>query len=144
MKKEVKANSIETRITPNTKIVLKQFFKECKHIVNEEIDMPKELVNKTEKEIKEKYIDWEVIEFSNEKVVLYKEIDDRFKKEAEEREKERLKREAEEKERERIRKEEQDRIRKEAEEKEKQRKAEENLYENRRWWNYLIIRWYKG
>jgi len=73
------ANSSEERITPNSLMILKRYYTECEHTINEYIDIPTDLINLTEKELKEKYPTWEVIGFSSGEVTLYKEIEDTCK-----------------------------------------------------------------
>ena len=71
-----KVNSIEERISPNCLITLKKYYKKCEHTINEYLDVTQDLVNLTEKELKNKYKDWEIIGFSKNEVVLYREIDE--------------------------------------------------------------------
>jgi len=73
------ANSSEERITPNSLMILKRYYTECEHTINEYIDIPTDLINLTEIELKEKYPTWEVIGFSSGEVTLYKEIEDTCK-----------------------------------------------------------------
>lgn len=64
------------KVTPNTKIVFETIYNKCNHKdVKEEI-ASKEIVNFNEQELKNKYKDYEIKQFSVEKVILYKEIDE--------------------------------------------------------------------
>lgn len=74
-----KVNSSEERITPNSLMILKKYYTECGHTVKEYIDIPSELINLNEEELKEKYPTWEIIGFSSSEVTLYKEIDENCK-----------------------------------------------------------------
>lgn len=69
------ANSSEERISPNSFITLKKHYKKCNHIINEYIEVPEKLVNMTEEELKEEYKDWEIKNFSNTQITLYKEFE---------------------------------------------------------------------
>lgn len=68
-------NVKEEKITANTEMILKKYYKKCEHTLNEVVELPVELVNMTEKELQEQYKDWEVIGFSQNKIILYKELD---------------------------------------------------------------------
>ena len=65
----------EEKTTPNTLLRFKTFYKKCEHtaIVNEEIS--EKFVNKTERELRESYKDWQIQKFSAKQVELYKEAD---------------------------------------------------------------------
>jgi len=74
-----KANSSEERITPNSLMILKKYYTECGHTINEYIDIPTELINLNEEELQEKYPNWEIIGFSSSEITLYKEIKENCK-----------------------------------------------------------------
>lgn len=62
--------------TPNTKIIEKKYYKDCDHLVEEENKINTNLVNKDESEIQTQYIGWEIQKFSQNEVVVYKEVND--------------------------------------------------------------------
>ena len=68
-------NTEEEKISPNCKLTLTKYYKGCKDKINEYLSVPQELVNSTEKELQERYKDWEIKEFSSNQVVLYKEFE---------------------------------------------------------------------
>lgn len=68
--------STEEKISANSQLILKKYYAKCEHTINEYVEMPEELVNMTEEELKLEYSDWEVIGFEPNKVTLYKEFDD--------------------------------------------------------------------
>ena len=68
--------STEEKISANSQLILKKYYAKCEHTINEYVEMPEELVNMTEEELKLEYPDWEVIGFEPNKVTLYKEFDD--------------------------------------------------------------------
>ena len=79
-KNEVQANealptiSKNIKILPNTNLGLKRKHIKCNHISLEFVDLPKELINKTEDEVKTLYKEWKIEEFFENKVILYKEV----------------------------------------------------------------------
>lgn len=64
----------EEKITANTNLILRKYYLDCNHIISKEVELPEELINQTEDEIKENYSDWEIEEFSNNQVTLSKKI----------------------------------------------------------------------
>lgn len=63
------------KISPYAKLVVEKYFKKCKHTTVDIIDVPKELVNLTEEELKQKYNKWEIKSFDNKEISIYREID---------------------------------------------------------------------
>ena len=72
----------ETKLSPYAKMVIEKKFIKCGHSTVEVIDIPTELINMTEKEIQEKYKNWEIRLFNSNEVSLFREIvancDDHF------------------------------------------------------------------
>lgn len=68
--------STEEKLSANAILILKKYYQKCEHTINEYVELPKELVNMTEKEVQAEYNDWEVIGFEKGKLTLYKEFDD--------------------------------------------------------------------
>ena len=73
--KTITTNTEEEKISPNCKLILSKYYKECKDKINEYLTIPTELVNCTEKQLQERYKDWEIKTFSSNQIILYKEID---------------------------------------------------------------------
>lgn len=72
--KETSSN--EEKIGPNTKLIEKKYYNECGHIVENKISVSEELVNKTKSEFQIEYIGWEIQKFTENEVIVYKEIND--------------------------------------------------------------------
>lgn len=68
--------SKEEKISTNSQLILKKYFKKCDHTINEYVEMPQELVNLTKEEAQKQYLEWKIIGFEPNKVTLYKEFDD--------------------------------------------------------------------
>lgn len=69
-------NNEEVKTTPNTKIIKQIYYKKCNHLIESNETVLEEEVNLSQDKIKEKYGDWEVQEFTKDKVILYKESED--------------------------------------------------------------------
>lgn len=65
----------EDKVSPNATLILKTNHKECGHTTKEEVDVPVEIVNKNQKEVSQIYPQWEVIGFSPDEIVLYREVE---------------------------------------------------------------------
>lgn len=68
----VETASTENNISPNAMLVEKIYYEACDHLIRKNLDIPEELVNKTEKDVEEEYPEWEIEEFSPTRIVLYK------------------------------------------------------------------------
>ena len=71
----LETNSSEEKISPNSSITYKTYYKGCGHTKEEYNNMPQELINCTKSEIEEKYTEWQVEKFASNEVVLYREVD---------------------------------------------------------------------
>ncbi len=71
----LETNSSEEKISPNSSITYKTYYKGCGHTKEEYNNMPQELINCTKSDIEEKYTDWQIEKFSSNEVILYKEVD---------------------------------------------------------------------
>ena len=69
-------SAAEEKLAANAILILKKYYEQCDHTINEYVELPQELVNLTEKEVKAEYADWEVIGFEKGKLTLYKEFED--------------------------------------------------------------------
>ena len=65
----------EDEVSPNAMLILKTNHKECGHTTKEEVDVPPEIVNKNKVEVSQIYPQWEVIGFSPDEIVLYREVE---------------------------------------------------------------------
>lgn len=65
----------ETKLSPYAKMIIEKKFTKCGHSTVEVIDIPDELINMTEREIMDKYKNWEIRSFNSKEVSLYREIE---------------------------------------------------------------------
>lgn len=70
------ANAEDEKVSPNATLILKKYYKKCKHSIEDKIELPKELINKTKEELQNEYSKWEIEEFSAEKIILKQEYDE--------------------------------------------------------------------
>ena len=71
---EIETNSQEEKISPNCLLILKKYFEECNHTIKEYLDVPQELVNGTEEDLKKEYPYWQIEKYSSNELILYKEF----------------------------------------------------------------------
>lgn len=74
VQEEVVTNSQEEKISPNCLLILKKYYDECNHTINEYVDVPQDLVNGTEEDLKKEYPYWQIEKYSNNEIILYKEF----------------------------------------------------------------------
>lgn len=67
--------TIEEKISYDANLILKKYYNECGHCKLNSVELPKEFVNLTKKEIEESYPEWKVEEFSPKNVVIAQSID---------------------------------------------------------------------
>ena len=68
-------NSSDEKISSNSQLILKKYYKECGHTINEYVEMLPELVNLTEGEVIDKFQDWNLVKFTTKEVTLRKEFE---------------------------------------------------------------------
>ncbi len=70
----IETASLENAISPNAVIIKKTYYKACDHLIRKVEEIPEELVNKTENDIKKLYADWELEEYTPTQITLYKSV----------------------------------------------------------------------
>lgn len=72
----IKTSALEDKINPNTKIIEKIYYEDCGHI-KENVKKPDEkFINMNKKQFQAEYMNWEIQKFTNNEVVVYKEVYD--------------------------------------------------------------------
>ena len=71
----VPTSIVNTNISPNAIIIEKRYYKDCDHLIREVVDIPQNLINKTEEDVKKSYLGWNLEGYSPTEIVLYKEFD---------------------------------------------------------------------
>lgn len=70
------ANSSEEKISPNAKMTIKKIYNLCGHSINEEVELPQELVNMTKEQLEKEYSEWKIEKFSENEIILSKEYEE--------------------------------------------------------------------
>lgn len=68
-------SSSDEKVSSNSALILKKYYKECGHTINEYVEILPELINMTQDEVQDKFQDWDLIGFSNREVTLLKEFE---------------------------------------------------------------------
>ena len=68
----IETSNTENNISPNAMIIEKTYYESCDHLIRKNIDVPEELVNKTEEDLKEYFPEWKIEEYSPTQIILYK------------------------------------------------------------------------
>ena len=72
---DLEASSAETKVSPNADLIIKKKHIDCGHVTEDLVEIPTEMVNKTQEEIEEMYSDFDIEAFSRDEVILYKEVE---------------------------------------------------------------------
>lgn len=70
---EIEASEIETKISPNAKLIIKKYYKECGHTSEEIKTVTNDMVNKNKEEMEKLYPDYNIEKFLNNEIILKKE-----------------------------------------------------------------------
>lgn len=65
---------VEEKVSPNATLIIKKHYSECGHTTKDYAEIPAELVNLKEEEVKNQLSDWELKGFSASEVVILKEL----------------------------------------------------------------------
>ncbi len=72
----MQTNAEEEKVSPNCSFTKKIYYDKCGHTVSNYLELPKDLVNLTKEEVKEKYQGYQIEEFDSNKIVLFKQVND--------------------------------------------------------------------
>ena len=70
---EIEVSEIETKISPNAKLIIKKYYKECGHTAEEIKTVTNDMVNKNKEEMEKLYPDYNIEKFLNNEIILKKE-----------------------------------------------------------------------
>ncbi len=69
------ASTADEKVSPDCKIILRKMYNKCNHIIDEQVELPQEIVNMNKEQLEKEYVNWKVESFSPNEVILYKEVD---------------------------------------------------------------------
>lgn len=69
---DIVSTTLEEKITPNTNFIIEKEYEKCGHVVKEEVEAPRECINKTKNEVEQEYKGWNIKKFSNDEVIISK------------------------------------------------------------------------
>lgn len=67
-------STIDEKVSPNATLVIKKYYKDCGHTTKDYAEIPAELVNMNEDEVKNNLPEWEIKGFSPDEIVIFKEV----------------------------------------------------------------------
>ena len=68
----IQATTNKTKTTPNTEVIYEVFYSQCNHIETKNEEIKREDVNQDREYFEDKYKDWQIRSFSEDKIELYK------------------------------------------------------------------------
>lgn len=73
----VQTSANEEKVSPNASFIFETLYQKCGYTEISENVVPYGIVNLTESEVQEKYKDWDIREFSEKEIILYRVVDKR-------------------------------------------------------------------
>ena len=70
----IETSAQENLVSPNAIIIKKTYYESCDHLIRKVEEIPENLVNKTEQDIKAEFPDWNLEEYSLTQITLYKSV----------------------------------------------------------------------
>ena len=70
---EIETSTSEEKISINTEVIEEIYYTQCDHLIKNKKKSISSLINMTKDDLIEEYPNWEIKEFSKERVILYKE-----------------------------------------------------------------------
>ncbi len=71
----IQTSTVDEKVSPNAKVIKKEYYKKCDHLKKEEEDVPRELINKSEEDVEKAYSNWTLEGYSPYEIVIYKEYE---------------------------------------------------------------------
>ena len=71
----IETSTRDTKVSPNAKIIKKEYYKMCDHLKKEIEDVPTKHINKNEEDVEKMYSDWKIEGYSPNEIVIYKEYE---------------------------------------------------------------------
>lgn len=71
---EIETSTLESKVSPNAIMNEKRYYKKCDHLIRETVDIPEELVNMSEEDVKKYYAGWNIEKYTPTEITIYKEF----------------------------------------------------------------------
>ena len=71
---EIETSTSESKVSPNAIVNEKRYYKKCDHLIRETVDIPEELVNMSEEDVKKSYAGWNIEKYTPTEITIYKEF----------------------------------------------------------------------
>ena len=71
---EIETSTSESKVSPNAIVNEKRYYKKCDHLIRETVDIPEELVNMSEEDVKKYYEGWNIEKYTPTEITIYKEF----------------------------------------------------------------------
>lgn len=71
---EIETSTSESKVSPNAIVNEKRYYKKCDHLIRETVDIPGELVNMSEEDVKKYYAGWNIEKYTPTEITIYKEF----------------------------------------------------------------------
>ena len=71
---EIETSTLESKVSPNAIVNEKRYYKKCDHLIRETVDIPEELVNMSEVDVKKYYAGWNIEKYTPTEITIYKEF----------------------------------------------------------------------
>lgn len=71
---EIETSTSESKVSPNAIVNEKRYYKKCDHLIRETVDIPEELVNMSEEDVKKYYAGWNIEKYTPTEITIYKEF----------------------------------------------------------------------
>ena len=71
---EIETSTSESKVSPNVIVNEKRYYKKCDHLIRETVDIPEELVNMSEEDVKKYYAGWNIEKYTPTEITIYKEF----------------------------------------------------------------------
>lgn len=69
---EIETSTSESKVSPNAIVNEKRYYKKCDHLIRETVDIPEELVNMSEEDVKKYYAGWNIEKYTPTEITIYK------------------------------------------------------------------------
>ena len=70
----VAAASVQEKVSNDAELILKKYYIQCEHTINETVELPQEIINMKKEGVEKQYPDWKVIGFDKDKITMERKV----------------------------------------------------------------------